>query len=208
MTDKPILFSGPMVRAILAGHKTQTRRVIKPIKSDGSGYVMWPVYGYTTDMKLRRCGTSQSPERAASYAPGDRLWVREAWRTISGLDDMSPRDLSQLAPIFYETERSKDCDYGRLRPSIHMPRWASRITLLVTGVKVERLQDITEADALAEGVEKWGEATWKNYASDGVTHVVLRPKESFRTLWISINGPGSWDENPWVAAYTFERIEP
>lgn len=197
MTERPILFSAPMVRAILAGTKTQTRRVVKPRKDRDLG------------CELAACelaGEVNGGEYRNAYcSPGDRLWVREAWRDWSdaawhyaadGLVLPKQRDrglaamLSSRAPFTWESYR--------WRPSIHMPRWASRITLEVTGVRVERLQGISEADAMAEG------AAPVLVPPDGGScpHV-----EGYRDLWESINGTGSWDANPWVWVVEFRRID-
>jgi hypothetical protein len=202
MSDKPILFSGPMVRALLNGSKTQTRRVIEPTdKPMAPGQILLmtgPRFG----------GTAY--RFAPRYRVGDRLYVREHWRTFISLDGVAPRELwapgcGKGAGILYiadnrgmsltaagerfSGDREGDISaFGKHRQAMHMPRWASRLTLTVTDVRVERLQDCSEADAFAEGVsasEYWP-ATM-----------------AYRDLWDSINGLGAWDENPWVAAYTF-----
>jgi hypothetical protein len=129
--------------------------------------------------------------------PGDRLWVRECWSCL----DSHSRPGSRIA------FRADTADGERVRvdapwrPSIHMPRWASRLTLEVTGVRVERLQDISEEDALAEGMERhlWEETM------HGDTHLQVL---DYRALWESINGPGSWDANPWVWAVSFKLLTP
>lgn len=194
MKERPILFSGPMVRAILDGSKTQTRRVAKHplaqaavrinsykgqsefdcILPDGTGGIIQCPYGN----------------------PGDRLWVRETWaheRDGTGCPD-------DTGVLYRATDPGWD-DEGtglRWRPSIYMPRWASRITLEITAVRVERLQSISEADARAEGVTPNAfEQTSDNWGG------VL-----YRRLWEQINGPGSWHANPWVWAITFQRLEP
>ncbi len=154
MTDRPILFSGPMTRALLEGRKTQTRRILKPQPPADMGLVgvyapaLTAVFGYVTpdaDFKV--------PLR---YMPGDRLWVREAWKPIP---KSRPGGYFVPGSPFYGLDAFYQADgncplwaNGPWKPSIHMPRWASRLTLIITDVRVERLQEISEADALAEGV--------------------------------------------------------
>ena len=229
MTEKPILFSSPMVRAILDGTKTQTRRVLKGKKAFADMLCAqhienvggWPIAReYDRSWPIR-----------TGYKPGDRLWVRETWR---------PRvDPEIWMCVEYQTDgaRIKPCieDGGqgyrfeqecgssepevpwhdpkkhlRWRPSIHMPRWASRITLLVKEVRVERLQSISEEDAKAEGIEA-GYLTDLPLYHSGVGRKDVEwtddPTDAFAQLWDSINGkrPGcSWADNPWVAAISFE----
>lgn len=203
MADLPITFSGPMVRAILreiekpGAGKTQTRRVLKPqprhgaeVFCDGGGY--W--YAYTKTGPGSDCVEVDAVE--PRYAVGDRLYVREHWWTEARWDSVAPRDLPETAPIYPQTEPEPGCA-GRFRQAMHMPKWASRITLIVTDVRVERLQDCSEADALAEGIDRihfpergdWG---W--------------PQRAHAKLWDDINGPGAWAANPWVAAYTFRPV--
>lgn len=196
MTDRPIIYSGPMVRALLYGRKTQTRRVAKFVYAEPNGSLHLRnsgggIFGVTAD---------QIPIYGPNYAPfaiGDRLWVREALDmgfsggfpicTCTYVADGAPVDL-RPAPFWAGGQ-----ERNRIS-SIHMPKWASRLTLIVSGVKVQRLQDISEADAMAEG------ATPILVYPDGGS----KPHcEGFRNLWNSINGPGAWDENPWVCAVTF-----
>lgn len=215
MADHPILFSAPMVRALLAGTKTQTRRIAEPVSGE-----MKP--GQIICMTGPRFGGT-AYRFQPKYAVGDRLWVREHWRTSYVLDCFSPKDLkaSETAevpytPIRYEADGTTldfnpndDPPFGRFRPSMFLPRWASRITLTVTDVRVERLQNISEADAVAEGVERLNQHVafpiYRNYTAlpksgPGALHSA---RLSYSTLWNSIKGPGAWDANPWVAAYTF-----
>jgi hypothetical protein len=195
MSEKPILFSAPMIRAILDGRKTQTRRVLK--------------HGWAPENRIVSLPDGPNKGlRVVPYAPVDVLWVREAWRVRAGkYDHMPPRDLPATATVHYEADQPfiDGLDVGKLRPGMFMPRWASRITLKVTAVRVERLQDISEEDAKAEGVEPFGICTWTDYSNNGVTNVVLSPRRSFETLWASINGPDAWHANPWVVAISFER---
>jgi hypothetical protein len=199
MKERPILMSAPMVRAILAGTKTQTRRVVK-----GQALEWLRPGGFTPEF------TADPANGLCPYGqPGGMLWVKEAWRTDRFYNELAPSQLPKASGIRFEA--SKDSwsavDHervGKLRSSIHMPRWASRITLEVTGVRLERLQDISEADAIAEGIEKVGE-DWKNYG-DPMAPCIL-PRTSYVTLWASIHGFGSWDANPFVWVVEFRRID-
>ncbi|MEW3783125.1 hypothetical protein ACM74W_01850 [Pseudomonas aeruginosa] len=205
MKERPILFTGPMVRAILEGRKTVTRRVVKP-QPDFLGSMVDPNTPFKTlDAGLHARITCPHGE------PGDRLWVREAWAADAQVDAIAPRDLSQGEPIWYPADfsvRQTGCSMiskGRGRPSIHMPRWASRILLEITAVRIERLQDISEKQALAEGVELEGEGVcWAGAAGTASDS----PVESFRLLWELINGAGSWNANPWVWGVEFKRVTP
>ncbi|WP_421439999.1 hypothetical protein [Agrobacterium tumefaciens] len=224
MADRPILFSAPMIRALLAGSKTQTRRVMKP-QPRGTPW-FWdgdevdPVPGWFDGYETGRepCGAATREVNdpiKLRIGVGDRLWVKEthaivprtAYRISEGVQQtLRTEDNHDAAVYAAEWDRSKP---GRWRPSIHMPRWASRITLIVTDVRVERLQDISEADAIAEGIERH-KSGWMPYSTaffdgDGVTpaNYHLDPRESYRQLWNLINGAGAWESNPWVVAYTF-----
>jgi hypothetical protein len=197
MNEKPILFSGEMVRAILDGRKTQTRRVVKPQPPDGWG-------GKSSKIALAtHCPYGQ---------PGMTLWVRETWASHFHMDDTKPSEFSigaQMLPVWYRAtdDNSTWRERGKWRPSIFMPRWATRITLQVTGVRVERVQDISEADAVAEGIERKGEI-WKCCEYAGAhCYGTNDPTVSFSKLWDSINGarPGcAWSDNPWVWVVEFE----
>lgn len=230
MKERPILFSAQMVRAILAGHKTQTRRVVKldrekrahpelsiSMRGDGDARIeLWPDTG-------RAFGNFARTSRlACPYGvPGDRLWVREAhwlygrWRKNGKTS--TGRQRWRFVATYGHNVQANSGEYVRFqapdrkpaaeelgfhrRPSIHMPRWASRITLEITGVRVERLQDISESDARAEG----------GSGSVGVAiEMGLEPFtaiDSFRAIWESINGPESWDANPWVWVVEFTRLK-
>lgn len=226
-----ILFSGPMVRAILEGRKSQTRRVVNPrllprahspfVGGDGLWRWMTGAISYVEDE--RRCPHGQ---------PGDRLWVRETWGVLY---PQHKGDADE--PVFYRADYTQDEMDGqvmpRWRPSIFMPRWASRITLDLTEVRVERLQDISEEDARAEGCQMRIQPMPKNaVCMDGVRRPVLvSARGAFRELWESINPPPQcsyvgkcnssrcplhspdksqrkdWDANPWVWALTVRRVE-
>lgn len=198
MKERPILFSGPMVRALLAGTKTQTRRIVKDQD---------PFDDFET-----------LPPLSATFGPcpcgeaGDRLWVKETFRLRADQDDKPPREDWWKSGAWYDAAEPRPFPSGcgggpgKLRPSIFMPRWASRITLEISDVRVERLQAITEEDAKAEGVEarRTDEDCW----SDGTY------RSAYEYLWGEINGwdgqPGAkapWPSNPWVWALTFKRLD-
>ena len=209
--ERPILFSGPMVRAILDNGKTQTRRVVKPQSA------------ILTDQMARALGV-QPPARenqaviSCPYgAPGDRLWVRETWAAFTTptyeygeADLIEGPVIQEEAAVVYRADGKSMPE--RWRPSIFMPRWASRILLEITDVRVERLQDISEDDARAEGITELslqeGEpGAWWTAAPDRCLHS-RTPTGAYRRLWQSINGDGSWDANPLVWVVSFKRLQP
>lgn len=236
MVDRSILFSAPMIRALLAGRKTQTRRVLSRhtwtvlgerwgAKSPWEGLRFdeavarerSPISGARdAQLAVPFCHPADEPCRSDEcgiyrvrpmWEVGDRLWVREAWRVPAMNDHVSPRDMplglarqfeADGAEIVGAGREAVPCPIGaagRLRAAIHMPRWVSRLTLHVTDVRVQRLQEISEADALAEGIDRIrfperGEWGW--------------PQERFKAVWNSINGPDGWAANPWVVALSFE----
>jgi len=190
-TERPILLKDEMVRAILDGRKTQTRRVMKPQPEGGLDFTPFAPFGVVNG--------KGNPLICRHGQPGDRLWVRETWQHL--------HNEGQKAEEFEQWQQNSiDCFYladesspnnkpmsGRWRPSIHMPRWASRITLEITDVRVERLQDISNEDAVAEGI---GTPCDMRYAA----------LDAFKPLWESINGHDSWEANPWVWVIEFKRI--
>ena len=214
--ERPILFSAPMVRAILEGRKTVTRRAVKiqpRSKGDIGSYRLGQPFIRHPDP------TKRNPE--CPYGrPGDRLWVREAWAADAQLDSIKPRDLSHGEPIAYPADgsiRQTGCamiSQGRTRPSIHLPRWASRILLEITDVRVERLQAISEQQALAEGIAPHPRGGWHWHPHDvhdmddwhqfGFTTAYW----AFHDLWVGINGCENWDANPWVWSVEFKRLAP
>ena len=200
MRERPILFSAPMVRAILARGKSQTRRIVKP----GPAGVPDPIDGYAFNghALVREDGASLSvyPIRCPYGQSGDRLWVREAWRVCAEADAVKPLDMDAAYRVWYEADAPHQQGFGRRRPGMFMPRWASRITLEVTGVRVERLQDISEADAMAEGVDEWARGACGDPDA-------LDALGKFELLWCSINGRASWDANPWVWRIEFKQAE-
>ncbi|MFW5198002.1 hypothetical protein ACOAM1_30235, partial [Pseudomonas aeruginosa] len=214
MKERPILFTGPMVRAILEGRKTVTRRVMKYQPHEDASVT---VGNYNITVVDRHGEQQPGPEAFGAWwsdgergcicphgQPGDRLWVREAWAADAQVDAIAPRDLSQGEPIWYPADfsvRQTGCSMiskGRGRPSIHMPRWASRILLEITAVRVERLHDITEDQAEEEGVERPENITnvdvWDG-AERELFNAMNQPRARFRRLWSDINGSESWDAN-------------
>jgi hypothetical protein len=241
MKEHPILFSGPMVRAIREGRKTMTRRVIKfedlTKHPDGDKWYgdrvwSWRVkpYGSWTDR------THESLLSLCPYGqPGDRLWVRETWKSIlhspgydNGISESGSEDFAEgVASIQYLADGAiktfDDLDdeadriaskVGKVRPSIFMPRWASRLLLEVTAVRVERVQEISEDDAKAEGAEakRWGELKMAPLSLLGGKGSIL-PRDpiyryGFYELWDSINAKRGygWDANPWIWVIEFKKV--
>lgn len=189
MADKPIIFSAPMIRALLDGRKTQTRRVLNPQPESPHDKI----------------------DALFKWRVGDRLWVQETWNaftfsedgecawptdTIPTAEDM--REVKEAAyrfdmqVVYRESDRAREWFTNQTwRSETQMPRWASRMTLGVTEVRVQRLQEISEADAIREGVTL-------------IEETCEDPREAFRNLWNSLHGPGAWDANPWVACLSFE----
>lgn len=222
--ERPILFSGEMVRAILDGRKTMTRRVVKPQPVEvntGNELRGWVWLGRRSPFdSVDSIHCNDFAEQIAARCPygnaGDRLWVRESFQIYhedgaGGLSVICPtgaRDRDGVVKYMADsTETQADREaHGTLswRPSIHMPRDASRLTLEITEVRVERIQDATREDAVAEGVEGWGYQDSYTGDCDG-----QHPEEVFRDLWNTLNekrGYG-WDVNPWVWVIGFRRIE-
>jgi len=230
MNESSIIFKAEMVRAILEGRKTQTRRVMKP-QPMCDGY-------YEGDVHLDELSHRDSDATWAAFSVeavgggayleetiscpygryGTNLWVRETWAAGYCSEDLSP---SQLSRQFYTHEnggfwykadgyapRTPQTPIGRWRSSIHMPRWVSRLTLEITGIRVERLTEISDLgpsnDCTAEGVFHSGLKIPNDWQERG-----FRSSEKcmFHDLWESINGEGSWNENPWVWVVDFKRIE-
>ncbi len=232
MKERPILFKAEMVRAILEGRKTQTRRIMKPQPEDRHGVTQRITC--SSDDKWEAEATEQQWDFPYGKV-GDRLWVREAFDIIDDPVSVDVGDAVILEKFGIEDDqdaarwgrclkRGKDgerlvADYKsdnpqrmidiagkrKWRPSIHMPRWASRIDLEITGIKVERLQDISEANAMAEGVERL------KLSPSEINGMRVHPmtssyRDAFQSLWKSINGPDSWDENPCVWCVSFKRV--
>lgn len=238
MTERPILFSAPMVRALLAGTKAQTRRLVKlphqnplgkwePVQCGG------PNGGRTRGGKIRPLQQAIGHSRTGEILlcphgqPGDRLWVRETWAGPLVDGEVAERygfdwgDYRKPAFCRYAADGGPRPEFmdadGHLQQrwtsGIHMFRWASRILLEVTDVRVERLQDISKADAIAAGIErstsmgKLGAFQWCDYRlPQDAAEWFNSPIHSYETLWDLINGAGAWAANPWVWAVSFHRV--
>jgi len=233
MKERPIIFSGPMVRAILEGRKTQTRRVVK--RTEGNNVVEFRPIGdgrFEVFEDRYSDGVISSVRRfyRCPYgAPGHRLWVRETWQMVDQDGEADASDslrhrLGTTAPfrgcqgerkitwraVYRADGEATHPEYGPIvwRPSIHMPRWASRLTLEVKAVRVERLQEISEADAVAEGIEDLGDGVGKIEREKSVAYSTIHGL--YVELWNSINAKRGygWEANPWVWVIEFRRIEP
>ena len=234
MRESPILFSAPMVRAILDGSKTATRRVVKPYR--GHPLVNLAVaepslsysglhndaasWGYEFVDDGAPASLAAWPELCPYGQPGHRLWIKERWHPSvahshgAGECDCGDVNVAYRADgevrffrdgsIPFEWTMPKAAARGDVTP-LFMPRWASRITLEVVGVRVERLQDISEADAIAEGVDSYlcRESIGKAPLKQGYLPIC-----AFSYLWDQINGTGDWDTNPWVWVVKFKRVQP
>ena len=222
MRELPILFKGEMVRAVLEDRKTQTRRVIKPQPARWYGT---PHVNGVGNVWLRETDQATYLDTSSGKAvvkawpcpygvPGDKLWVRETWRPVNDPDywdcveyradgkRMKPMGLDEDDGFRFNAQcEAADDAHPIWKPSIFMPRWASRIQLEVTGVRVERIRDITPEDCLAEGIEMRGSSSAAPFNA----------VNDFHRLWDSINDnppkrPYGWKENPWVWAVTFKRL--
>lgn len=200
--ESPILFSSVMVRALLDGRKSQTRRVVKP-QPDIPNWMNWiemePKNGLARFRKVAPDWPDDSSDDIyCRYGqPGDRLWVRELWAS-EGAALLYKADLTDEAQ-----ERVPAMLGLEWRNPLYMPREISRITLEITGIRIERLQEISKADAVAEGIERINVAehwAWRDYTGNGQ---LLSPRMSYQSLWESINGPESWESNPWVWVIEF-----
>lgn len=214
MSDKGVIFSAPMVRALLDGRKTQTRRLIKPAPFiDDMGNFCAPdrkrqVWNWGQNIDGTPC--LRNFVKKMPSAPGDRLYVRENFQLLSFGDYLPTK--SQPADVrFAATDPCADLPVDARgypwRPCIHMPRWASRLWLAVTDVRVQRLQDISRSDAIDEGVDELRFHVWRDYSLDASSVAGLGdPRESFRTLWNTLHTkPGErWEGNPWIVAVSFD----
>lgn len=191
MRDIPIIFSGPMVRALLAGRKTMTRRLawrpwhLGALEFSSEEMEEYDALGWNVTQGHDELFYVAKPSPWQRVKPGDRLWVRESVACEC-------RD----APIYSADLSEEGRTHWKFRPSIHMPRWASRLTLVVGAVKIERLQDISEGDAIAEGCER-------AIAGQGDQGAITTYRTGFVYLWGSLHGTDSWLANPGVAAITF-----
>lgn len=240
--ERPIIFSAPMVRAILAGRKTQTRRVMKPQPSEG-----WEPHAYDDLHKMvdgEFVFRNEEPvvvgwgpvdeegyegHRSPYGRPGDRLWVRETWKPVEvdvrtgdkpwqvkhGVDGILYKANNFFIPIENTPEAGEawgEAYHPRgevWRPSIHMPRWASRLTLEVVDVRVERLQAISEEDARAEGITDGGCLNCGNPEPCECPYPTPDARDAFIGLWDSLNAKRghAWDANPWVWVVEFKRVQ-
>lgn len=207
MKERPILFSGPMVRTIISGQKTVTRRVVKPQFQAAPVDVVdgMPSWDSPTNYAGEVQMNTQRGKPCPYGKPGDRLWVREAWAQIN---------VAQAPGESWVVYRECDnrTDYGGpWKPSIHMRRRDSRILLEITDVRVERLQDISEDQVLDEGIGDHRFECDRPVEPDGYPACSCGSfgyVDSFSELWDSINGRGAWDANPWVWVVEFKRIQP
>lgn len=220
MKARPILFSGPMIQALLDGRKTQTRRVVKPqppvtVERCANFALMPPREDGTTHVAQWMPGMLPLP-RCPYGKPGDLLWVRETFSYLESFQFFNTDVPEHIPDAWYWADGSPEWgDWTRPKPSIHMPRWASRLTLRLTGVRAERLQDTSDEDAVAEGIEGaeiYGGRYWRDYSlsdADAQCSPMLEdPRDSLRTLWDSINAQRGcgWGVNPWVWVLSFEVI--
>lgn len=229
MTDRPIIFSAPMVRALLDGRKTQTRRVLKPQPHErAKGCYHRPDGSWVwVDAPRENNGVGYYGNRLddrhffAPYAIYDRLYAREGFAMNAAV-----RHTDRTKNIIYRADVPAvepphrpvltmdrilwaESELCKWQPSIHMPRWASRLTLIATDVRVQRLQEISEADAVAEGIERLDGSKGPNHFTREITGKwsgsfnAPTAQEVFADLWNDINGPEAWDANPWVVAVSF-----
>lgn len=228
MKERPILFSGAMVRAILAGTKTQTRRLVsKQLTAVHAPTAQFaPSHDDPHEVLFSSQDTAKAPHVMVPvrYHAGDRLWVKEAWQTSRACDDRAPSEMEVPGggygwPVWYAADNGEVTwrgakaggpgftTPGKTRVSIHMPRWASRITLEITDVRVQRLQDISEADARAEGVDARMDSLRNKPDYDHNARLGAYPVTAFSRLWDSLNDKrAAWASNPWVWAITFKRV--
>jgi len=222
--ERPILFSTPMVKAILEGRKTVTRRIIKTppgaygfyVAKNSNGQVTG-VYAHDENERTEKPDGSEWEIQCPYQA--DVLWVRETWLKINIDEEFEGRRYEYAYKADSEQNEKKYghikngvghrfIDSWKFKPSIHMPKAACRLRLQIKSISVERLHDITEEDAVREGIELCGTFSevpqWKDYLNDGCT--TGWPCNSFVSLWISINGKESWNANPWVWRIEFEKL--
>lgn len=222
MTDRPIIFSAPMAKAIISGRKSMTRRLLRAkVPAAPAMDAIAPGNAAThpapyLDAYCSEPHTAANPRGMSQlwcwwtrdnrcgatfkvpYMPGDQLWVRETWKPHSLYAHLKPSEVPKTN-VFYAANGGYSPSNTPWNPSIYMPRWASRLTLTITGVKLERLQDITEEEALAEGVQPGRNGWWSGAEGQAGT----TPRAAFALLWNSLHGAGAWDVNPTVVALTF-----
>lgn len=216
--ERPILFSGPMVRALLNGNKTQTRRTFsdRTLKLIRAAIEIGEVSDFLSEGKLGDHDLSYISGFCPYGHRGDRLWVKETWAAHEHYNTRKPLEIPEgvtiecrESPAGVKTEGDghrpiKEGERGRWRPSIFMRRWMSRLTLEIVSVRVERLNECSEADAIAEGIDIFEDGAGFTVTPGGTWY--RNPEDTYRALWESINGPGSWAQNPWVWVIEFKRL--
>ena len=237
MNTRPMLFSGAMVRAILQGRKTQTRRLIKPqfpidVTEVGERPAIDPVLGCVVSGHSglwEDCHGLDEVRRCPYGLPGDLLWVKETWCVARHHDRTKPTELPERRMTVVYDAGGHSCNvgvggwrhldewpsgvpFGKLRPSIFMRRWMSRIDLEVQSIRVQRLNDITEEDARSEGADPLDMDDILREKRDGLLDVPLKEigkpyRNGFASLWESIHGPNSWASNPWVWVVAFKHMK-
>lgn len=221
MKERGMIFNGEMVRAILDGRKTQTRRIMAPQPADDIERCIFPnpeAIGWKSSLRHKHGSTTA---HFCHYGKrGDRIWVRETFQgplfdydlMDSYCKDPTPFEKPEFcvykadgvpAPEFYDADDELHCCW---RPSIHMPRWASRILLEITDVRVERLNSIHDVDAMREGIQNLTTCSHADFGIPGVVNA-QHPVRAFQLLWESIYGADSWRANPWVWVIEFKRVE-
>lgn len=239
MKERPIIFSAPMVRAILEGRKWQTRRVIKPqpflsenmgmiwkgiarwLHPDGKEQTIKNFYNF-----LGSSNTISNGKKKWQFCPfgihGDRLWVRETWQSLAVHEHLSPANIPIGSDVQYPA--TYDGWISKHRPSIHMPRWASRITLEIADIRVEQLQDISEEDAIAEGAQyfqdipiegcNYNPPRWSMKKPISTMYCLSSARMAFANFINELHGGKNWnlkshslwDDNPWVWVIEFKRV--
>lgn len=221
MKERGMIFNGEMVRALLDGRKTQTRRIMAPQPADDIERCIFPnpeAIGWKSSLRHKHGSTTA---HFCHYGkPGDRIWVRETFQgplfdydlMDSYCKDPTPFEKPEFcvykadgvpAPEFYDADDELHCCW---RPSIHMPRWASRILLEITNVRVERLNSIHDVDAMREGIQNLTTCSHADFGIPGAVNA-QHPVRAFQLLWESIYGADSWRANPWVWVIEFKRVE-
>ncbi|EOA8199562.1 TPA: hypothetical protein ACW7JL_003022 [Enterobacter hormaechei] len=209
MKERGMIFNGEMVRAILGGRKTQTRRIVKPQPelTKNSGF-SWNGALYGAGSDDRETNRNFAHIKCPHGKPGDRIWVRETWAEAgAGAPDLKLYRANYPAHVPTHYENVPPAEDVRWTPSIHMPRWASRILLEITDVRVERLNDISEEDARAEGIIDGGCLNCGEPEPCGCANPEPDATDAFAYLWQSIYGQENWNANPWVWVIEFNRIE-
>lgn len=209
MKERGMIFNGEMVRAILDGRKNQTRRIMKPQPANDIARGTFPnteAYGWVSSMKQKFGGTTA--HFCPFGQPGDRIWVRETWAEAgAGAPELKLYRANYPAHVPSHYENVPPAEEIHWTPSIHMPRWASRILLEITDVRVERLNDISEEDARAEGIIDGGCLNCGEPEPCGCANPEPDATDAFAYLWQSIYGQENWNANPWVWVIEFNRIE-